>query len=178
MPVAPTPAARQIATLDHGTLLLSAARAACDGVVARVGTARAKPFGVATYNPPSAGNALDAMPTSELMRQVLDETRELVRLETRLARDELHTDLKQLQTAAIFGAVALLLAVLTLSTLLVAVVLALGGHAGVAFIIAVVLLLGASMLAALAYRKLPKPPLARTRDRLTSDVTQLKEHIQ
>jgi uncharacterized membrane protein YqjE len=133
---------------------------------------------VATYNRSPAGNALDAVPTTELMRQVLDETRELVRLETRLARDELHTDLKQLQAAAILGGVALLLGLLTLSTLLVAVVLAAGARAGVAFIIAVLLLLGASVLAALAYRKLPKPPLARTRDRLTSDVTQLKEHIQ
>lgn len=133
---------------------------------------------MATYNQRSAGNALDAVPTTELMRQVLDETRELVRLETKLARDELHGDLKQLQSAAIFGGVAFVLGVLTLSTLLVAVILALGGAASVAFVCATVLLLAASVLAALAYQRLPKPPLARTRDRLTSDVTQLKEHIQ
>jgi uncharacterized membrane protein YqjE len=150
------------------------ATASCSALAPRVQT----PYRVATYNRSPAGNALDAVPTTELMRQVLDETRELVRLETRLARDELHTDLKQLQAAAILGGVALLLGLLTLSTLLVAVVLAAGARAGVAFIIASLLLLGASVLAALAYRKLPKPPLARTRDRLTSDVTQLKEHIQ
>jgi uncharacterized membrane protein YqjE len=133
---------------------------------------------VATYNQRSAGNALDAVPTTELMRQVLDETRELVRLETKLARDELHGDLKQLQSAAIFGGVALLLGVLTLSTLLVALILALGGAASVAFVCAIVLLLVASVLGAVAYQKLPKPPLARTRERLTSDVTQLERHIQ
>jgi uncharacterized membrane protein YqjE len=146
--------------------------------LARVGTARAEGTGVATYNQRSAGNALDALPTTELMRQVLDETRELVRLETKLARDELHGDIKQLQSAAIFGGVALLLGVLTLSTLLVALILALGGAASVAFVCAIVLLLVASVLGAVAYQKLPKPPLARTRERLTSDVTQLERHIQ
>jgi len=133
---------------------------------------------VATYNQRSAGGALDAVPTTELMRQVLDETRELVRIEAKLARDELHGDLRQLQAAAIFGGVALLLGVLALSTLLVALILALGASAGVAFIAAAALLLGASVLAGVAYQRMPKPPLARTRERLTSDVTQLKEHIQ
>jgi len=133
---------------------------------------------VATYNQHPTESALDAMPTTEVMRQVLDETRELVQLETRLARAELQTDLRQLQTAAILGAAAVLFAVLMFSTLLMAVVLALGGSAGTAFIVAAVLLLGASVLAGVAYQRLPKPPLARTRERLRGDVTQLKEHIQ
>jgi uncharacterized membrane protein YqjE len=133
---------------------------------------------VATYNQRSTGSALDAMPTSELMRQVLDETKELVRIETRLARDEIEGDLLQLKSAAIFGGAALLLAVLSLSTLVVAIILALGGAASVAFVVAAVLLLGSSALAFSAYRRAPKPPLARTRDRLKSDVSQLKEHIQ
>lgn len=133
---------------------------------------------MATYNSPTAGQALDDVPTTELMRQVLDETRELVRIETRLARDELQGDLKQLQTAAIFGGAALLLAILALSTLIVAGVLALGASAGVALIGAAALLLVASVLAGVAFQRMPKPPLARTRERLTSDVTQLKEHIQ
>ena len=133
---------------------------------------------MATYDRSPASSALEDTPTTELMRQVLDETRELVRIETRLARDELRGDLAQLQSAAIFGGVALLLAVLTLSTLLMALILALGASAGVAFIVAAALLLAACVLAGLAYQRLPKPPLARTRERLTSDVTQLKEHIQ
>jgi uncharacterized membrane protein YqjE len=177
MSVASTQTMRQIATRQRGGRRGEGCSTRL-APLARVGTARAEGIGVATYNQRSAGNALDAVPTTELMRQVLDETRELVRLETKLARDELHGDLKQLQSAAIFGGVALLLGVLTLSTLLVAVILALGGAASVAFVCATVLLLVASVLAALAYQRLPKPPLARTRDRLTSDVTQLKEHIQ
>ena len=118
------------------------------------------------------------MPTTELMRQVLDEARELVRLETRLARDEVREDLEQLKSAAIFGGAALVMALLALSALLVAAILALGASAVVALVVAAALLLGASLLAGRAYQRMPKPPLARTRERLTSDVTQLKEHIQ
>ena len=141
------------------------------------GTPHAFITGVATINQRSAG-ALDAVPTTELMRQVLDETKELVRIETQLARAELQGDLVQLKSAAILGGVAALLGILTLSMLVVAVVLLLGGGAVVAFVAAFVLLLGASVTAGLAYHKLPKPPLARTRRRLENDVTQLKEHIQ
>ncbi len=112
------------------------------------------------------------------MRQVLEETKELVRLETNLAREELQGDLVQLKSAAILGGGALLCAVLTLAALLVAVILALGASGGVALIVAAVTLLAASGLAALAYQRVPKPPLARTRERLKSDVNQLKEHIQ
>jgi uncharacterized membrane protein YqjE len=133
---------------------------------------------VTSSNQRSTGRALDAVPTSELMRDVLTETRELVRLEARLARDELEWDLLQLKSAAIFGGVALLLAVLALSTLLVAVILALGGAATVAFVVSAVLLLGGSALAFVAYQRAPKPPLVRTRDRLKRDVTQVKEHIR
>jgi uncharacterized membrane protein YqjE len=133
---------------------------------------------VATYNQRSTGETLDAVPTTELMRQVLEETKELVRIESKLAREELQADVVQLKSAAVFGGVALVLASLTLSTLVVTVILALGGAALVALICSVVLLLGASGAAALAYQKVPKPPLARTRDRLKSDVTQLREHIQ
>lgn len=137
---------------------------------------------VATFNQqPSTSNgnsALDRLPTTELMRQVLDETKELVRIEARLAREELSADLLQLKSAAILGGVAAVLALLTLATLVLSLVLALGGVALTALIAAAVLLIGASVTAWLAYRKVPKPPLARTRDRLKSDVTQLKEHIQ
>jgi uncharacterized membrane protein YqjE len=138
---------------------------------------RASLTGVATINQRSTGTALDALPTTELMRQVLDETKELVRIETRLARDELSADLGQLKKAAVLGGVALLLALLSLSTLVTALVLALGG-ALVALVIAASMLLGASVAAAVAYQRLPKPPLARTRARLESDVKQLERHIQ
>ena len=132
---------------------------------------------MATYHQRSA-KALDSVPTTELVREVLDETKELVRIETRLARQELLSDLQQLKHVAVFGGIAVGLGLLTLVALLLAFVLALGGSASAALLVAIVLLLGASLCAALAYQRLPKPPLARTRERIVSDVTQLKEHIQ
>jgi uncharacterized membrane protein YqjE len=133
---------------------------------------------VATYNHSSAGRALDALPTSELLRQILDETRELVRIESRLAREEVRDDLLQLKAVAIFGSAALVLALTAISTLVMAVVLGLGGTAIIALAAAAVLLLAAAVSGGLAYQKLPKMPLQRTRDRLKSEVTQLKEHVQ
>lgn len=128
--------------------------------------------------PPASNTSLDTLPTTELLREVLNETKELVRIEARLARDEIRADLVQLKSVAIFGGLAVLLALLTFSTLIVALVLALGGGALVALVASAVLLLGASAAGGLAYQKLPKPPLARTRERLKTDMTQLKEHIQ
>ena len=125
-----------------------------------------------------SGGALDAIPSTELMRQVLDEAKTLVRLETRLARDELASDLVQLKYAAIFGAAAAVLALLSLGTIVMAIVLAFGGAALVAVLAALVLLLGAAVAAGLAYQRVPRPPLARTRERLASDVKQLERHIQ
>jgi uncharacterized membrane protein YqjE len=165
------PLARSRAVLDAGP------RREALGQRRWFGPARARPAGVATINQRSTGEALDALPTTELMRQVLGETKELVRIETRLAREELAADLGQLKKAAVLGGVAVVLALLSLATLVTALVLALGG-ALVALIVAVVMLLGASVAAGVAYGQVPKPPLARTRARLESDVKQLERHIQ
>ena len=63
------------------------------------------------------------LPTSELIRQALDETKELVRLEVKLAREEVRDDVLQLKHVVIFGGIALLTSILALSTLVTAVVL-------------------------------------------------------
>ncbi|HWO14697.1 MAG TPA: phage holin family protein [Polyangiaceae bacterium] len=133
---------------------------------------------MATHNQRSTDSALDALPATELMRQVLGETKELVRIEARLARDELSADLSHLKSAAILGVVAATLALLALAALVVSLVLALGGEALAALLVAVGLLLAASVAAGLAYQRVPRPPLARTRDRLKSDASQLERHIQ
>jgi uncharacterized membrane protein YqjE len=129
-------------------------------------------------NQRSPGNALEAVPTTELMRQVLDETKELVRIEMRLARDELDADLRELQRAAILAGTALLLAVLALSTLVVSLLFALEAGAGAALAIAAAFLLAGVVLGVLAYRRVPKPPLGRTRERLKHDVNELEAHLQ
>ena len=125
----------------------------------------------------AAGNALEKQPTTALMGQVLRETKELVRIEMLLARDELKGDVFELKGATLLGALSVLLLVLTLSTLVVALILVLGGATSVALVSSGALLLVAAALAWLSFGKFPKRPLARTRMRLANDVTQLKTHV-
>jgi uncharacterized membrane protein YqjE len=117
-----------------------------------------------------------ALSTSELIRQTLEETKELARLEIKLAREEVRDDLLQLQRFAILAGVTCVLAVVTLTVLVVAVIFALGGTALGAFAVSGVLIVLCGVAALVAYRHLPKVPLQRTQARLKADIQQFKEH--
>jgi uncharacterized membrane protein YqjE len=120
---------------------------------------------------------LDARPTAELVKEALAEARELVQLEVKLAKEEMRVEIKQAKKAGIAVGVSGVVALLGLSTLVVALVLALGGTALAALIVAIVLLAMAGGGAAFAYSRVPKDPLDSTRRRLEADVNQLKEHV-
>ena len=120
---------------------------------------------------------LAAETTSTLLRQTIDGTKELVRLELALAHEELQSDLRRLKAAAIMGAVAIVLAFMTLATLILALVLALGGTALSAVGVAVILAVVCAATGLAAYKNVPRVPLERTRARLASDVRQFEEHI-
>jgi uncharacterized membrane protein YqjE len=115
--------------------------------------------------------------TTELVRQTMEDTKELVRIELKLAREEIRDDLLQLKTVAILLGVAAVLAVLVLSSLIVAIVIALGGTVVVALVATGVLAVGSGAMAIIARKHFPKVPLQRTRARLKSDINQLKEHV-
>jgi putative superfamily III holin-X len=115
--------------------------------------------------------------TSELVRQALDESRELVRLEMRLAREELRDDVRKLKWAGILVALAGAMFIVALAMFDLAVVLALGGTANIALIIAFIVLGEVAVLALVGYRLLPKVPMERTRARLATDVHALKEQV-
>jgi Flp pilus assembly protein TadB len=119
----------------------------------------------------------DDLTTGELLRQTLDETKELVRLEVALAREDLRSELKQVKTAGILLGIAAALAVVALALLNVAVIIALGNTVTAALIVALLVVVEVAVFGFLGYRKLPKAPLQRTRERLTSDVRELKEHV-
>lgn len=126
---------------------------------------------------PTTGQNLGMLSTPELVRQTMEETKELVRIEVSLARCELRDDLMQLKTVAIVGSAALVVALVTLSTLVLTIVLALGGTVVAALIATGVLALASGVMAGIAYKQFPKVPLERTRARLRSDINQLKEHV-
>lgn len=119
----------------------------------------------------------DDLPTGELVRQTLEETKELVRLEVALAREDLRAELKQAKTAGILLGIAAALAVVAIAMFDVAVIIALGNTVTAALIVAFLVVAEVAVIGFIGYRKLPKAPLQRTRERLTSDVRELKEHV-
>ena len=129
-----------------------------------------------THRVDPIGTAADPS-TSELVRQALDETRELIRLEMRLAQEELRDDVRKLKWGGVLVALAAAMFIVALAMFDLAVVLALGGTANVALIIAFVVLGEVAVLAFFGYRLLPKVPLERTRARLATDIHALKEQV-
>jgi uncharacterized membrane protein YqjE len=120
---------------------------------------------------------LEEASTADLVREAMDEAKELVRLEVELAKEEVKEELKQVEHAAIGFGIAAAASVLVLCLLAVALVLALGGTALAALAVAGAFLVIGGLAAWLGYGMLPKSPLVKTRHRLQNDVNQLKEHI-
>jgi hypothetical protein len=113
--------------------------------------------------------------TTTLMREAIDETRQLVRIEVALAKDEARREIRDLKSAAVAFGVAITATMLGLAAIVSTVVVALGVLAGV--IIAVVALVLAAILGVTGYRRLPTNPLVATRKRLEDDIQGLKEHV-
>jgi uncharacterized membrane protein YqjE len=120
---------------------------------------------------------LERMPTSELVKEVFDETRELVRLEVQLARAEVTAELRRATRAAIAVGITLVAFILFLAMMALMIVLACGGTVVAALVAAAVFLVIGGTSALFAYAAVPKRPFVRTRERLEADVNQLKEHF-
>lgn len=120
---------------------------------------------------------LEEASTADLVREALDEAKELVRIEVSLAKMEVDKEIAAAKRAAVFLGIAAGASLLVLSVLATALVLALGGTALAALGVAGGLMVIAGVCTWIGYGKLPKKPLGRTIERITGDVTQLKEHI-
>lgn len=120
---------------------------------------------------------LEEASTADLVREALDEAKELVKIEVALAKDEVKKEVAQMKRAAIGFGIGLVFSVLFLTTMATALVLALGGTALVALAVAGGFLLIGGIAAYAGYAMMPKKPLERTRHRLETDVNQLKEHF-
>ena len=121
------------------------------------------------------------MPTGELIKQALEDARELVRIEVGLAKDEARGEIKAFKQAAIVGAIALVSALLALSTASMALVLAiahLGNAAKIALAVAVVYLALAGAMGWVAQRRLPKEVAPDARKQLERDVAQIKDLVR
>jgi uncharacterized membrane protein YqjE len=127
--------------------------------------------------PPPERLPLEQASTVDLVKEALDEAKELVRLEVEIAKDEVKQEVAQTKKAAIGFGVALAFGLVVLSLLAVAIVLAAGGTAVAALAVAGVFLVLGGIAGYLGYSMIPKKPLDKTLNRVKRDVNQLKEHI-
>jgi hypothetical protein len=118
-----------------------------------------------------------AEPTGQLVREAIDEMRELVQLEVALAVDGAKGDLAKARTAGISLGAAAALAVCAVTMFFVALAAAFVPMWLAALVVGGVLLLIGGILGLVGWRALPRKPLAETRARLESDVKQLRERI-
>ncbi len=125
---------------------------------------------------PGHGAAEDAS-TVELIREVIEEARGLVRLEIEIAKNEAQVELQRAKRAAIGLGVAVASALLVVCLLAMALVLALGGTAVTALLVAAGFLVVGGAAGYVGYTMLPTKPLRRTRRRIEGDVRRLKEHV-
>ncbi|MFO0576574.1 MAG: phage holin family protein [Polyangia bacterium] len=115
--------------------------------------------------------------TVALVKEAMDEARALLKTEIALARDEAQKQIDAVKTAGIAMGSAAVAAILGLSMLLVALVMAVFPHALAALLTGIILLVGAGVSALIGYGRLPKKPLAQTQQRLEADAQVLKERI-
>jgi hypothetical protein len=120
---------------------------------------------------------VEAEPTAELVREALDDTRELVRLEVALAREELRGELTRAKAAALALGTAGVLGVSAFTMFVVAAAVAFSLSWLAALILGVVLLVTAVAIGFAGYKAMPRKPLGATKDRIQSDLKQLKERI-
>jgi Putative Actinobacterial Holin-X, holin superfamily III len=116
-------------------------------------------------------------PVTDLIREVFADTRELVRIEVALARDELGHEVTAAKASAIALGCAAAVSLVSFTMFLVALVLALGvGWVG-ALVVGAILLALALSLAFIGWSTLPMKPLEQTKGRLQANVERLKERM-
>ena len=116
--------------------------------------------------------------TRQLVVDVLDQTRELVRLEVALARKELQAAVARAKAGITAFAGATVAATVACTLFVVAIALSLSSQRVAALLFAFLFLTAAIGLGFAGYRLLPTQPMAETLGRIASDVKQVRERIQ
>jgi uncharacterized membrane protein YqjE len=117
-------------------------------------------------------------PTGVLIRDAVDEARDLIKTEVELAKTEVRQEVKGLVRSAIAFAAAGIVAMLALAVLLVAFGIATFPKAWPSLVVGISLLVIAGVSVAIGVASLPKKmPLEKTRERMGTDVQILKERF-
>ncbi len=114
--------------------------------------------------------------TADLVREAVDEAKQLVRIEVELAKDEARKEVKSIEGAAAAFGVGAAALIDCLALLGVAIVLAVGGTAVAALIVAACFFVLSGIGAGVGYALIPKKPLEKTRERAATNLRQLEEH--
>ncbi|HTQ45152.1 MAG TPA: phage holin family protein [Polyangiaceae bacterium] len=116
--------------------------------------------------------------TAELFREAIDETRELARLEVELAKEELLSELQQAKAGGIAIGIGAGVALSGVTLCFVAIAMAFRMEWLAALVIGGILLALAALLALGGYKALPRRPLlGETKERMQTDLKQLKERV-
>lgn len=121
---------------------------------------------------------LRQMSTAELVRHAVDEARLLVKAEVLYAKRELRDEIAQAKRSGIFAGAAMVLLLTGLSSLFVALGIALPGAPGWGVaIVGAVQIIAAGALGFLGFKKLPKKPMAATVARIKTDIEVTREQF-
>ena len=113
--------------------------------------------------------------TADLLKEGIEEARELVRLEVELAKHEALGELRELRAFTTLAGAAFAAVVLALAALVAALVVAAGAGAG--GIAAAVFFVIAAVLAYQAKGRLSESPMRRTRHRLEAEARDLRARV-
>jgi len=113
----------------------------------------------------------------ELIREAMDEARQLIILEVALAKDEVRREAVAAKSAAIALAVGAAVLLVGLSLLLVALALAIFPGPIPSLVLGLILLAAAAIAGVAGVKLLPKKPFGETRRRLETDIENVKERI-
>lgn len=120
-------------------------------------------------------SSLEAQPATTLVKDAIDESRELLRAEMKLASQDLQTEVKEATGAVGAFTTALFAALLGCASLFTALLIALGTSLGWSlFIVGCSMLFVAVVALAIGAEVLPRRLLGRTRDRVRHDVAHLQ----
>jgi hypothetical protein len=116
------------------------------------------------------------IPTTELLKDAIEQAKELTKLEIALAKDEMIREVTGLKNGAILLGVAAGLGSVGLTLVIVAGALLLGSLY-VALGIGVAIVVAAAICGATGWGRLPKKPMGLTAERMKADVRDLKERM-
>lgn len=113
--------------------------------------------------------------TTQLLKDAVDDAKELVRIEVALAKDEVKTELAKVIASAWLFLAALITGAFAIAFLSAALVVATSWIVGVA--LGVVFAIATWVVVTMAIKRIPDSALSKTRERIEADVNQLKERV-